>query len=109
MSFHLLTDMRNLILTGLLSLWIFSILAPSIITIYHGGDETLMILCHNEEEQQESGKKDSVEEKIVSEEKEQKLIINLFDEMVPDDKNTEHSSNYIVEIHLPPPEQVTLT
>ena len=108
MSFHLLTDMRNLILTGLLSLWIFSILAPSIITIYHGGDETLMILCHNEEEQQESGKKDNVEEKIVSEEKEQKFIINLFDEMVPGDTNTEHSSNYIVEIHLPPPEQVTL-
>ncbi len=109
MLLHHLTNMRNLILSGLLSLWIFSILAPSIITLYHDGNETLMILCHNEEEQQESGKKDSVEEKIVSEEKEQKFIISLCEEMVPGDKNTQHSSNYIVEIHLPPPEQVTLT
>ena len=97
--------MRNQILVGFLSLWVFSILAPSVITLASNGEETLMILCHNEEEQQETGKKDSVEEKIIPEYKDPNSLTHHTEDIVPGDKYTQHSSNYVVEIHLPPPEQ----
>lgn len=99
--------MRSTVLFGILSLWIFSILAPSVITIANQGEEVLLVLCHNEEEQQETGKKDSVEEKIIPEVKYHVPGSGTFENFDPRYNYTLHSSNHIAEIHLPPPEHST--
>ena len=97
--------MRNFIIVGFLSMWIFSILTPSVIAIVNKGQDAIVVIWHNEEEQQESGKKDSLEEKIIPNVKHQITVSHLMEEFVPSDINDQHSSNHIVEIHLPPPER----
>ena len=98
--------MRLAILTGILSLWIFSILAPAVITIVNKGEDTVMILCHNEEEQKESGEKDKFEEKIIPENN-IRFETALFSETnSPYNKLINLNSCHILEIHLPPPERI---
>ena len=97
--------MRLLILTGFLTLWIFSLMAPAIITIVHKGEETVMIFWHNEEEQQESGKKDKLEEKIIPENSFKLVTAYFAKNTMPINKITPLNSSHIQEIHLPPPER----
>ena len=98
--------MRSAILACFLSLWIFAIVAPSIITIVDKGQESVLIFNHTEEEQQESGEKHKFEEKIVPDnirslattfEAEKRTPINTFISL---------NSSHIQEIFLPPPERI---
>ena len=96
--------MRPFILVGFLSLWIFCIITPSVLTIVSKGEETIMVLSHKEEEQQETGKKDTVEEKIIPQANQHALESDLAEEAVHGHKYSRHSSSHILEIPLPPPE-----
>ena len=98
--------MRTAILASFLSLWIISIVVPSIIAIADKGQETVWVFCHTEEEQQKSGEKDKFEEKIIPE-SDVKLAIALisgnaspFNQIIP------INSCHIQEILLPPPERI---
>ena len=98
--------MRLAILTGFISLWIFSILAPAVFTIANKGEDTVMILCHNEEEKQESGEKDKFEEKIFPENNAKFETALLAETTSPFYNIISLNSCHIQEIHLPPPERI---
>lgn len=93
----------NILLT-LLFVWIFAILAPSVISLINDEGNTVISINLNEEEQQEQGKKNQSEEKIVKE--------NLTDYsfLAAVKKAKTHNfyfmalTDHTVEILLPPPE-----
>ena len=58
--------MRKVALVGFLSLWIFSILAPSVMVIMDSDQQEIWVIYHSEEEQKESDTMDSFEEKIIA-------------------------------------------
>ena len=89
----------------LLFLWLFTIFAPTALTLF-GGDEQLVVNTISEEEQQEQGKKDKTEEKIINDSySDYSFLAQLFREAL-DNSNTLDFMDYMEEILLPPPEQV---
>ena len=98
--------MRLAILVSFLSLWIFSIVAPSIIAIVEEGAESVWVFYHTEEEQQESGEKDKFEEKILPEYFHRLLTAYASVNHVPMNKIIYLNSSHIQEIFLPPPERI---
>ena len=98
--------MRLAILSGFLSLWMFSIIAPVVITLVSEGEDTVVILCHNEKEQKESGEKDKFEEKIIPESNFRLMLAYYAENGSPIDNITSYNSCHIKEIPLPPPEHL---
>ena len=96
--------MKNTILFGFISLWIFSIVVPAAITIADRGEQSIVLMCHTEEEPQESGKKDKLEEKFVADEYLQEAFSIIIESTRPDEWLLTLDSSHILEIHLPPPE-----
>ena len=96
--------MKNVILLGFLTLWIFSIVAPAALSIMDRGESSVILLCHTEEEPQESGKKDKLEEKFVADESYQETFPDIVEIKRPDEWLFTVDSSHILEIHLPPPE-----
>ena len=98
--------MRTAILVSFLSLWIFSIVAPSIIAIVDKGQDTVWMFCHTEEEKQESGEKDKFEEKIIPESNVKLSTALLAENRSPFNQIIPLNSCHIQEILLPPPERI---
>ena len=98
--------MRFAILVSFLSLWIFSIVAPSIIAIVEEGQESVWVFCHTEKEQQETGEKDKFEEKIMPEYFHRLLTAYALVNRVPINQLIYLNSSHIQEILLPPPERI---
>lgn len=98
--------MRLAILTGFLSLWMFSIIAPVVVTLVSEGEDTVLIFCHNEKEQKESGEKDKFEEKIIPESNFRLAMAYSVENRSPIDNISPYSSCHIKEIPLPPPEHL---
>ncbi|MDV7137807.1 hypothetical protein R3X28_02920 [Maribacter sp. TH_r10] len=94
---------KSNILITLLVVWIFAIVAPSVLTLIDT-DNPVVITNLTEEEQQETGKKSQAEEKYVQ------MNIALFSPLSPL-KNSSIGSYYYnginnipLEIPVPPPE-----
>ncbi len=98
--------MRNSILIGFLSIWIISIVLPSVITIVDKGEQSFLVLGHKEEEKQESEKKDTAEEKIVADNSHIESIASLSENGRLLDWYILINSAHIEEIPLPPPEHL---
>ncbi len=96
--------MKNLILVGFLSLWIFSIVTPSVMAIVDKGESSLLLLCHNEEEQKEADKKDKLEEKIIPEANRKELFPDQQNKSDLFGRHLLSNTGHIEEIPLPPPE-----
>ena len=98
--------MRNSILAGFLSLWIFSIVIPSAIAIVDKGEQSILVLSHKEEEKHETEKKDTVEEKIVTESSNGYTVSSFGENSTRLDWYVLNYSFHIEEIPLPPPEHL---
>ncbi len=89
----------------LLSLWLFAIVAPSVITLIDV-DNPVLVTNLNEEEHQESGKKSQLEEKILNN---GRFDFSLIAQSKKSMLGHYHSSGPIehtIEILLPPPEPI---
>jgi hypothetical protein len=95
---------RSAIIVTLIGIWLFAIVAPSVISLVNNGESIIISLNLNEEEQQEQSKKDDKEEKILLEnwlaqtelsQQEKSLFLEI--------EKIIFSANSI-EIPLPPPE-----
>lgn len=95
---------KTAIITSLITIWLFTIVAPSVISLVNDGESIIISLNLNEEEQQETSKKDDNEEKILLEnwlaqtelsQQEKSLFLEI--------EKIIFSANSI-EIPLPPPE-----
>ncbi|MGB6154223.1 MAG: hypothetical protein WBG48_19735 [Pricia sp.] len=89
----------------LLSLWLFAIVAPSVMTLVD--DENPVLVTNlNEEEQQESGKKSQVNEKIMNDGHFDFSLIAHSKKAILGDYHSLGHIEYTVEILLPPPEHI---
>lgn len=95
---------KTAIITSLITIWLFTIVAPSVISLVNDGESIIISMNLNEEEQQEQSKKDDKEEKILLEnwlvqtelsQQEKSLFLEI--------EKIIFSANSI-EIPLPPPE-----
>ena len=89
----------------LLTLWLFAIVAPSVITLMDV-ENPVIVTNLNEEEQQESGKKTQGEEKIVNENLHDFSLIAQSKKSVMGDYHPISHLEYTIEILLPPPEHI---
>lgn len=96
---------KSSILTSLISIWLFAVFAPSIISLVNNDDGIFISLNLSEEEQQEQCKKDDNEEKI--------LLDKWLAHIQFFQKERIHFSHILqinfsshsIEIPLPPPER----
>ncbi|SDL64402.1 hypothetical protein [Kriegella aquimaris] len=96
---------RSTIIITLLSIWLFAIFAPPIISLLNSDGSTIITVNLNEEEQPEQGKKNIAEKKIVYDNTNYSFLAQL--------KNSTSSDFYLLanfdhtlEIILPPPESL---
>jgi len=90
----------------LLSLWLFAIVVPSVITLL-SDEHTVMVTNLNEEEQQEYGKKVLSEEKIGRDYYFDFSVIAQSKKSVLGEYHTQKHIDYTTEILLPPPEYIS--
>ncbi|WP_276168883.1 hypothetical protein [Zobellia alginiliquefaciens] len=90
----------------LLSLWLFAIAAPSVITLLDV-DNPVIVTNLNEEEQQEAGKKSPLEEKFVSNNYFDFSLIALLERSAMGHYYAMGSIDFTLEILLPPPEHIS--
>lgn len=95
--------MKDFARITLLSLWIFAIAAPSIITLLNA-ENPVVITNLNEEEQQELGKKSQAEEKIVKDSNFNVFFKSIHETSIVDAYNLVGYNNSFLEILSPPPE-----
>ncbi|MBM1104961.1 hypothetical protein JQC67_02305 [Aurantibacter crassamenti] len=88
----------------LLSIWLFAITAPSIITLLTDGNKSPITLNLNEEEQQEQVKKSQAKEKIVNEDYYDLSLINFSNDSKLADFYFLGTLDYTSEVISPPPE-----
>jgi len=96
---------KNFACITLLSLWLFAIVAPSVITIMDV-ENPVIVTNLNEEEQHESGKKTQDEEKIVNENIYDFSLIAQSRRSVMGDYHPLGHLQHTIEILLPPPEHI---
>ena len=87
----------------LLFLWLFAIVAPSIITLMDANNSVILTNI-NEEEQQEFGKKSQAEEKMVKDNTFKFSLETLHQNPIVDAYRPVSYKAYILEILSPPPE-----
>ncbi|SIS39559.1 hypothetical protein SAMN05421766_101461 [Zobellia uliginosa] len=100
------TSMKDFGRFLLLSLWLFAIVAPSVITLLDV-DNPIMVTNLNEEEQQEMGKKSPLEEKIVNENYFDFSLIAQSEQSVMGHYHLMGYIDFTIEILLPPPEHLS--
>jgi len=96
---------KNFARTTLLTLWLFAIVAPSVITLMDV-ENPVIVTNLNEEEQQESGKKTQGEEKIVKDSFYDFSLIAQAKKSVRGDYFSGNNFEHTIEILLPPPEHI---
>jgi hypothetical protein len=95
---------RTAIITSLITFWLFSIVAPSVISLVNNEENIIVSLNLNEEEQQESSKKDDNEEKIILENWLAQNHFSLHEKSQYLEIEKINFSSHSIEIPLPPPE-----
>ena len=95
---------RSAIIATLIGIWLFAIVAPSVITLVNKGESILISLNLNEKEQQEQSKKDDKEEKILLENWLAQVQLSLHEKSPYLEMEKINSSTHSIEIPLPPPE-----
>lgn len=98
--------MKYYALLILFTLWLFAIVAPSVITLMDV-DNPILVTSLNEEEQQKSGKKSPSEEKIISEGHFDFSLIAQSRRAILGDYYPIGHIDHTIEILLPPPEQIS--
>lgn len=95
---------KSTVLASLISIWLFAVFAPSVISLVNNEDNIFISVNLNEEKQQEEGEKGDSEEKILLEnclaqitflQNERNLFLHTLQI---------NFSSYAIEIPLPPPE-----
>lgn len=104
-SYHPMT--RSRMLFTLLSLWLFAIAAPSVITLLDV-DKPVVIITLNEEEHQEQGKKSVDEKKVARNDLSNFSLLSQWQDSVSYDAYLLGFSDFKSEIILPPPEDRNL-
>jgi hypothetical protein len=88
----------------MVSIWLFAIFAPSVITLMERDGQTVVMTNLTEEENHDQGKKDIGEKKLLS----MKYGLPTFSKLLENRRSNNlqkiHISNYSLEIPLPPPE-----
>jgi len=95
---------RSHILFVLLSLWIFAIVAPPIITLLNKDLKSVVSINLNEEEPHEQGKKSVDQQLIITQNNSNHSLFSNFRNPVLDAIDHFKRSNLALEIILPPPE-----
>ncbi|MGB5361518.1 hypothetical protein [Eudoraea sp.] len=95
---------KSSILASLISIWLFAVFAPSVITLIHNDDSIFISVNLNEEEQQEQGKKDGSEEKTLLEYSIAQIHISPQERLLLSDQLEIIISSHAIEIPIPPPE-----
>ena len=95
---------KNAIITSLISIWLFTIVAPSVISLVNDGESIIISMNLNEEEQQETSKKDDNEEKIILENWLAQIQLSLQEKSPYLEIEKIYPSSHSIEIPLPPPE-----
>ena len=98
---------RTAIIISLITFWLFSIVAPSVISLVNDGESIIISLNLNEEEQQESSKKDDNEEKIILENWLAQIQFSIYEKSQYSEIEKINFSSHSIEIPLPPPELVS--
>ncbi len=96
---------RSTIIISLLSIWLFAIFAPPVISLMNNDGNTIITVNLNEEEQPEQGKKNVAEKKIVYDNTNFSFLAQLRNHSLSDFyllANFDHT----LEIILPPPESL---
>lgn len=96
---------RNFARITLCTLWLFAIVAPSVIALMNV-ESQIIVTNLNEEEQQESGKKTPDEEKIVNNSIYDFSLIAQSKKSVMGDYHPLSHLEHTIEILLHPPEQI---
>lgn len=94
---------KNRVLFILLGLWLFAIMAPSVVTLIDV-DKTIVVSNLNEEEQQEQGKKDFDEQQLANDSTSDYVLLS---KMAASDNFAFHridGFDTAMDIVLPPPE-----
>ena len=98
--------MKDFMRITLLLLWLFAIVAPSVITLMDV-DNPVVVTNLNEEEQEELGKKTQGEEKFVNENILDFSLIAQSQKSIMGDYHPLGHIDYTLEILLPPPKHIT--
>ena len=94
---------KSSILVSLIFIWLFTVFAPSVISLVNNEDSAYVSLNVKEEEQQEQAKFDSSEEKIFHEESTTQIGFSQQKRTLFLDKRRLIFLSHSVEISLPPP------
>jgi len=95
---------KSSILASLISIWLFAVFAPSVITLVNNEDNIFISVNLNEEEQQEQGEKGDSEEKTVLENWIAQIHISPHERTFLSDQLEVIIYSHAIEIPLPPPE-----
>ncbi|WP_297707817.1 hypothetical protein [uncultured Eudoraea sp.] len=95
---------KSAILASLISIWLFAVFAPSIVSLVNNEDGIFISVNLNEEKQQEEGKKDDSEEKTLLEYWLTQMHISPLERTFLSDQLEIIISSHAIEIPLPPPE-----
>ncbi|MBT8184885.1 MAG: hypothetical protein KJN76_08585 [Eudoraea sp.] len=91
---------------ALLAIWVCSLAAPSLVTIYHDEETSTFVMNLGEEEQEEQGNKDLGEEKIIPSYPYSRLAVFSNNNNSSSDNYILGRFNFSLDIALPPPEQL---
>ena len=95
---------KSAILPSLISIWLFAVFAPSIVSLVNNEDGIFISVNLNEEKNQEEGKKDDSEEKTLLEYWLTQMHISPLERTFLSDQLEIIISSHAIEIPLPPPE-----
>jgi len=95
---------KSAILPSLISIWLFAVFAPSIVSLVNTEDGIFISVNLNEEKNQEEGKKDDSEEKTLLEYWLTQMHISPLERTFLSDQLEIIISSHAIEIPLPPPE-----
>jgi len=95
---------KSSILTSIISIWLFAVFAPSIISLVNNEDGIFISVNLNEEEPQEQGKKDDSEEKTIPEYWIAQIHVSSQERTFLSDQLEVIIYSHAIEIPLPPPE-----
>ena len=98
--------MKSLFRTTLLIVWILSLSAPTLVTLFHNDDQAIIVMNFGEEEQEEQNTKDISEEKIIPAFPSFGLLIFTLNDNSASDIYFLGISNHEHDIPLPPPEHL---
>lgn len=95
---------KSAILASLISIWLFAVFAPSIISYINNEESFFISVNLNDEEPQEQTKKDDKEEKTFLENWITPIAVSPMERTFLSEQQELNISSHSIEILLPPPE-----